>query len=195
VGVLDNRIDKRFKRTWEFFLAHAGNLMLGGLVVIAGSLVVLPGPWFALNLVQETLECVRTGRPVRWQAAFDRKGNFLRAWWLTLAMGVPLLVGFALLILPGVLLSLYWFLAPVLVADGRKVVDALSESGRIFMRRKDWATYFLNWLVPCVLWSLGGITAFAFVLTLPLSLTYLVLCYTDEIGTVPVEPPGVGLRA
>jgi hypothetical protein len=128
---------------------------------------------------------------VRWQGAFERKGNFWRAWWLTVAMGVPIVVGFALLVVPGVLLSLYWLLAPALVADGRQVLDALRESGRIFARRSDWAAWFLNWLVPCVLWSLGGITAFAIVVTLPLSVTYLVLCYADETGTAPAAPaPG-----
>lgn len=178
--MLDNRIDQRFRRTWEYFLANAGDLMLGGLVVIAGTLIIVAGPWFGLNFLQEVLDGVRTGRRVRWQAAYERKGNFWRGWWLALAMGVPIAIGFALLVVPGVLLSVYWLLAPTLVADGRKVIDALGESGRIFGRTRDWATWFLNWLVPCVLWSLGGITAFALVLTLPLSVAYLVHCYVDE---------------
>jgi hypothetical protein len=186
--MLDSAIDRRFKRSWDYFVGHAGDLMLGGLVVIAGALLVVPGPWFALNFLQEVLDGVRTGRPVRWQASFDRKGNFWRAWWLTVAMGVPILIGLALLVVPGVLLSLYWLLAPALVADGRKVLDALRESGRVFARRSDWAAYFLNWLVPCVLGSLGGITAFAIVVTLPLSVTYLALCYVDETGAVPAAP-------
>ena len=58
----------------HFFLANAGGLLLGGLIVLVGGLLVIPAPWFALNLLQETLECARTGRPVRWQAAYDRPG-------------------------------------------------------------------------------------------------------------------------
>jgi hypothetical protein len=193
-AMMDNKIDQRFKRTWNFFLANAGELLLGSLVVLAGSLLVIPGPWFGLNLLQETLECARTGRKVRWQAAYDRQGNFLRSWGLFFAMGVPILIGFALLVVPGVLLSLVWLHAPVLVADGRKVLDSLGESARIFQRRSDWATWFLNWLVLFALWSLGGVTAFALVVTLPLSLVYLVLCYTDEVGQVTaVEPPKIQL--
>lgn len=187
--MLDSRIDQRFKRMWDFFLAQAGGLLLGTLVVLVGSLFIIPGPWFALNLLQETLECSRTGRPVRWQATYDRPGNFLKSWGLTVAMGIPLLVGYALLILPGVLLSLYWFHAPMLAADGRSTSEALAESSRIFRRRNDWAAWFLNWLVLAVLWALGGLTAFAIVLALPLSLVYLTLCYTDETGPVPVGLP------
>jgi hypothetical protein len=164
-------------------------LLLGTLVVLVGSLFVIPAPWFALNLLQETLECARSGRPVRWRAAYDRQGNFLRSWGLTLAMGIPLAIGYALLIVPGVLLSLYWFHAPMLVADGRRVGDALSESGRIFRTRNDWASYFLNWLVLAVLGALGGMTAVAIVLTLPLALVYLALCYTDETGPVTLTLP------
>jgi hypothetical protein len=188
--MMDTQIDQRFKRTWSFFLANAGELLLGGLVVLAGSVLVIPGPWLGLNLLQETLECSRTGRKVRWQATYDRPGNFLKSWGLTLAMGIPILLGFALLIVPGVLLSLFWLHAPVLVADGRGVSDALGESFRIFQRRNDWAAWFLNWLVLFALWSIGGVTAFALLLTLPLSVVYLVLCYTDEVSTVTtLEPP------
>ena len=186
--MLDVHIDQRVKKTWDFFLANAGGLLLGGLVVLAGALLVIPGPWFALNLLQETLECARTGRPVRWQAAYERPGNFVKSWGLTLAMGIPIAIGFALLIVPGVLLSLYWFHAPMLAADGRKALDAIAESGRLFRRRHDWAAYFLFWLVLMVLSGLGGVTAFIVVLTLPLTLAWLVQCYTDETGPVTITP-------
>jgi hypothetical protein len=182
--MMDTQIDRRLKRTWDFFLANAGGLLLGSLVVLLGALVIIPGPWFALNLLQETLECARTGRPVRWQAAYSRTGNFAKSWVLTLVMGIPLLIGYALLVIPGVLLSLYWFHAPMLVAEGRGVVEALEESGRLFRKRHDWAAYFLNWLILAVLWALGGVTAVAAVLILPLALVYLILCYTDETGPV-----------
>jgi hypothetical protein len=187
--MLDSHIDQRFKRTWDFFLANAGGLLLGSLVVIAGSFLVIPGPWFAFNLLQEALECSRSGQRVRWQATYDRQGNFVKSWGLALGMGIPIALGYLLLIVPGVLLSLYWFHAPMLAADGRSVSDALSESGRLFRLRHDWAAYFLNWLVLAVLGGLGGAVTFAVVLTLPLSLVYLALCYTDETGPVTLALP------
>lgn len=187
--MLDSRIEVRARRAWDFFQGNAAGLLLGGLVALVGWVVLIPGPWFTLNLLQETLECARTGRPVRWQAAYERKGNFWRSWGLTLAMGIPILIGYCLLIVPGVLLSLYWFHAPMLVADGRKVSGALGESGRLFRQRSDWVAYLLNWLVLVVLGSVGSLTAVALVLTLPLSLVYLVLCYTDETGPVRIEAP------
>lgn len=183
--MMDSHIDQRIKRTWNFFVANVGGLLLGGLVVLVGSLVIIPGPWFALNLLQETIDAARNGRPVRWQATFERKGNFVKSWGLAFAMGIPIAIGFLLLIVPGVLLSLYWFHAPMLAADGRKTLDALSESGRIFRRRNDWAAYFLNWLVPALLSSVSGaIFRPLVILTLPLIMAYLAFCYTDEVGPV-----------
>jgi hypothetical protein len=187
--MMDNRIDERTRRSWDFFLANTEGLLLGGLIVLVGGAFVIPGPWFALNLLQETLECGRTGRRVRWQAAYDRPGNFAKSWGLARALGLPILVGFALLVVPGVLLWLYWFHAPMLAADGRKVGEALEESGRLFRLRSDWAAYFLNWLVLALLTSVGGVTAVALVLTLPLVLVYLVLCYTDETGPIRIATP------
>ncbi|MBZ4420260.1 hypothetical protein [Myxococcus sp. RHSTA-1-4] len=187
--MMDDQIDQRAKRAWEFFQSNAGGLLLGGLLVVVGGALVIPGPWFALNLLQETLECARTGRTVRWQATYDRPGNFARSWGLALAMGIPILIGYALLIIPGVLLSLYWFHAPMLAADGRKVSDALEQSGRLFRQRHDWVAYLLNWLVIVLLASVGGVTAVLLVLTVPFALVYLVLCYTDETGPVRIEAP------
>lgn len=187
--MMDTHIDQRFKRTWHFFTANAGGLLLGGLVVLVGSLVLIPGPWLALNLLQETLESARTGRPVRWQATYERPGNFWKSWGLVFVMGIPILIGYALLIVPGVILSLFWFHAPMLVADGRKPLEALSESHRIFQRRKDWAAYLLNWLVPMVLGALNRVTALVLLVTLPLTLAYLIHCYTDEVGQAPVPLP------
>lgn len=185
--MMDSHIDQRFKRTWDFFLANAVGLLLGSLVAIVGWMLIIPGPWFTLNLLQEALECARTGRTVRWQAAFDRQGNFLKSWGITLGLGIPIAIGYMLFIIPGVLLSLYWFHAPMLAADGRDTAGAISGSGRIFRRRKDWAGYFLNWLVVVVLLSVASFTAgIALLLTLPLALAYLVMCYTDETSQVPL---------
>lgn len=182
--MMDSHIDQRIKRTWDFFLANVSGLLIGSLVVLAGWLVLIPGPWFSLNLLQETIESARTGRPVRWQATYERQGNFGKSWGLALAMGIPIAIGYALLIVPGVLLSLYWFHAPMLAADGRKALDAMSESGRIFRRRHDWAAFFLNWLVLAVLSALSSIFGPLVILSLPLTLAYLAFCYTDEVGPV-----------
>lgn len=187
--MMDDRIELRAKRSWDFFLGNVSGLLLGGVIAVVGWALVIPGPWLTLNLLQETLESARTGRPVRWQATYTRPGNFWKSWGLVLAMGIPIFIGFLLLIVPGVLLSLYWFHAPMLVADGRKVSDALGESGRLFRRRSDWTAYLLNWLVLVVLGSIGSITAVALVLTLPLGLVYLALCYTDETGLVRLDAP------
>lgn len=185
--MMDDQIDQRAKRAWEFFQANAGGLLLGGLLVIIGGALIIPGPWFALNLLQETLECARTGRPVRWQATYDRPGNFAKSWGLALAMGIPIFIGYLLFIIPGVLLSLYWFQAPMLAADGRGVGAALEQSGRLFRQRHDWVAYLLNWLVILLLTAVGSFTVVALVLTLPLTLVYLALCYADETGPARIE--------
>jgi hypothetical protein len=189
--MLDRHIDRRIKRTWEFFTANVEGLLLGGLVVLAGSLLVLPGPWFALNLLQESLECLRTGRPVRWRAAYDRPGNLLKSWGLALVMGLPLAVGYTLLIVPGIVLSIWWLHAPMLVAEGRPVLSALSESVRIFYRREDWGAYFLNVLVLVALSMVAGASGLAVFLTLPLSLVYLAFCQADAQG---LESPSLPRR-
>jgi hypothetical protein len=76
-------------------------------------------------------------------------------------------------------------------------VDALAPGAHVPQGQKagakhgvdDWAAYFLNWLVLALLTFVGGVTAVALVLTLPLVLVYLVLCYTDETGPIRIATP------
>lgn len=186
--MLDTRVDHRFKRTWEFFTANALDLMLGSLVVLLGSITVVLGPWFAFNLLQETLEGVRTGRPVNWRATYTRRGTFLKSWGLALAMGIPLAIGYSL-ILPGLLLSIIWLHAPTLAAEGRPVLRALGDSYRLFQRRQDWAAWTLNVLVVVAISAAGGLAPpLAALITLPLSLVFLAYCQTDELGEEPLPP-------
>jgi len=187
-ATLDTQIDRRFKRAWEFFGANATELLLATLVVLAGSALVLPAPWFALNLLQEITECLRTGRKLRWQASFDRPGLLLRSWGLTLAAGLGLAVGLASCVVPGALLGVLWLQAPALVADGRPVLAALSESAGRVSGHGAWTSTVLNALVLAALVGLSLLTGVVTLLTLPLGLTYLALCHLDH-GTAQQALP------
>jgi hypothetical protein len=108
-------------------------------VLMIGSLFVLGGPLVG-GMV---LLCLRAMRDPEHQVrlsdlfgTFDRFGAFVGFFFLTT---VPILLGTALLIVPGVLLATVWLFAPYLMVDRNMgVIDALRTSWRIVMARGFW---------------------------------------------------------
>ncbi len=183
---MDTQVDQRFQRAWSFFRGNAPELILASLVVALGWVLLVPGPWFTLNLLGEVIDCLRTGRPVRWQAAYDRPGLLLKSWGLLLTMSAGVGIGLAACLAPGTALALAWMEAPARVADGRPVLDALSESVRAV--GASWTAATLNALVLLAMAGLSLLTGIVFLLTLPLGLAYLALCYLDESQPLLAAP-------
>lgn len=178
---MDTQIDRRFKRAWSFFTENAAQLVISTLVVALAHALVVFGPWTALNLLREVSTCLRTGRPVRWQATYETTSTFLPAWGLALAAGLPILFGLAMCLVPGVLLAIAWFHAPALVAEGEPVLEAMGKSYRMLARHDDWVATLLNGLILVACAVATTFTALLTVVTLPLALAFLALCTQETV--------------
>lgn len=176
---MDTMIDERFKRAWRFFMDNAASLVIASLLVCLGLALVLPGPWMALNLLGEISAADREGRKVRWQATYERVSTFFSAWLLALAAGTAIAVGLAFCVVPGVLLAIAWFHAPVLVAQGQPVFSAMGASRRALRSQADWISTLLNGLILVACSAATSVNALLTVVALPLALIYLALCTRD----------------
>jgi hypothetical protein len=184
---MDTMIDDRFKRAGRFFSENAASLVIATLLVCLGMALVLPGPWMALNLLGEIVGAEREGRPVRWQATYERISTFFSAWGLALVAGSAIGLGLAFCVVPGVLLAIVWFHAPVLVAQGQPVLSALGTSYRALRSQGDWIATLLNGLILVACAAATSVTAVLTVVALPIALIYLALCTRDaDLACHPV---------
>ena len=187
---MNNPIDSRFAQAWSFFLDNAGPLILGSLVVCLGLVLVVPGPWVLLNLLGEIAGALRERRKVRWQATYQRTSTFLPAWGLTLSAGIAIAFGLGLCIFPGVLLALAWLHAPLMVAEGTPVLEALRRSPARLHSPEDWIGTLLDScvLAACVL--AASVTGVLTVVAIPVGLAFLALCSINstELLAERVEP-------
>ena len=108
-------------------------------VLMLCSMFVLAGPMIGgmvllcLNAMRDPEHRVRLGDLF---GAFDRFGPLVGFFFLTI---IPLLLGYALLIFPGVFLSAMWLLAPYLMVERNLgVIDSLRTSWRIVLARGFW---------------------------------------------------------
>ena len=108
-------------------------------VLMLCSLLVLTGPLIGgmvlltLNAMRDPEHKARLGDLF---GAFDRFLPLVGLFFLTAA---PVLLGYALLVLPGVALSALWLLAPYLMIDRKMgVIDSLRTSWRLVIARGFW---------------------------------------------------------
>jgi hypothetical protein len=176
---MNDAIDDRFQRAWRFFLQNAGALVLAALAVCLGFLLVVPGPWLSLNLLGEIAGAMRESRPVNWKATYQRSSTFLPAWGLTLLAGACIAFGLAFCVVPGVVLALTWMRAPLLVAEGTPVLQALRQSPSRLRSPESWIGALLDGCVLAACALAASLTAVLTVVALPVGLAFLALCSMD----------------
>jgi hypothetical protein len=172
---------------WNLFMANVGGFVgfgvVGGLialllaVTVIGLLFVTPlmAGFFIVPLLM--LKGRRTSFGTFFDG-FDRLGAYML---LGLVMGIFVFFGYVFLIIPGIYLTVAYTWALALMADRRMGYwDAMKASMRV-VNRNFWETLLLV-LIVSVISSLGGIVAFGYILTMPLSYCILMAAYRRIFG-------------
>jgi hypothetical protein len=179
-------IGKILKNGWELFIRDIGPLIIGTLiatVLSVLSLFILAGPLFG-GLYLMTVRRIREGRPAEFGdvfACFDRFGTLFLAWW---GAGLLILLGLALLVVPGLLLMTIWvYLLPLVVDKGLGVGEAMSRSKEMVMKG-GLGIHFAALLVVGILTAVavsitGGV---ANLLTVPFSVAFVIAMYFVALG-------------
>lgn len=150
------------------------------------SLFVLAGPLIGGMI----LMCLNTLRDPEHKATlgdlfgtFNRFGAFVAFFFLTL---IPVLLGYALLIIPGILLTTVWLFPAHLMVDRQMgVIDALRTSWRIVIARGFWinaaATFLITvlFLGPMLIPYVGALAGW---LLAPLAWLINTSAYVQEVN-------------
>lgn len=142
----------------ESFMAQGGGSLVFS--ILYALLAMIAQTFFTLALAEYVSKKVE-GKSVTWQEAFTVAKNLLLDGVLTNLLMTVLLIGlFILLIVPGVIFSIYWSFALIAVAlKGKKNMDALAYSKDIVTGRW-WMTlgYFI--LLGLIVAIVSGVATF-----------------------------------
>ncbi len=123
--------NKIFKYAWDLFVKDIVALLVGGLLAgIIGlvTLGILAGPMYG-GLVKMVIRRVREKRPAEIGDIFSAMDQFGVLFLTTLVLGILIILGFVLCIIPGILLSTIWMYVIVFIVDKRlSMGDAMSRS-------------------------------------------------------------------
>jgi uncharacterized membrane protein len=169
------------------------------LVFVVGLLVYA---WAAATMFRMIVRRVREGRPATYadMKETDEIGAFAVAF---LILGVLIGIGYALLVVPGLILVTLWIYALPLVVDRRSSVgEAMSESRRL-AAAPGYFTTFLAWLVGAlvvgiivsVLNVIPVVGLIVGLLAVPFELAYILSMYFQATGEGGLVDAAVGMAA
>ena len=200
------KIGDYFSRGWEIFKQKALLFILFTLLLILIQIIlaVLPYPLgsssengpkggiltFAFNVISPALTAgyyfvafqLARGRSAVFGDFFQGFNKFLPLFLTSLVSGILTVIGFALLILPGIYLAVaYLFAQPLVIDKGADFWQAMETSRKLITKK--WFSFFGLLLVLFLLNLAGAILlGVGLLVTIPLSSCILAAAYEDIVG-------------
>lgn len=150
---MDN--EKIFSDTWDVFKENFMTYIIATLVAMIGSILIVTIAPLFYGLVDMAVRGVK-GEPIDYKDVFRGFDHFVRSWVFAIVAAVLLLVGYMLLIIPGIILSILLLYAfPLLVIRGYSGVDAIKESIEVGKNN------FLDTaIISIILWIISAIGSY-----------------------------------
>jgi hypothetical protein len=157
--------------------------------VVLALISVIVYSWMLAVVTRMILRRVREHRPAEYSDmnGFDELLTFMVAY---LVLGVIVVVGWAILVIPGVIVTTLWIFAPPLIVDRKlSLGEAMGESQRM-AAAPSYVTTFITWFVGAMV---VGILVFVLrlvpivgiivgLLAVPFAVAYVVSMYFQSIG-------------
>lgn len=179
-----------FVTAWNLTINNIASLVLMTLVMFAVSFITLGilAPVMMAGYMHSVLLLVREGREPRIQDIFSQMRLFLPLFLLGLVIAIGIMIGFMLLVLPGILFSLavafcLLYILPLMTDRGMGVTEAAKESFR--MATANSVDQVVIVIVFCGLSALGGSLFIAWLFTQPLATVFLLSAYEEKAGATP----------
>lgn len=172
-------IEKILKDSWEIFQKNMVAYIIGALIAIFGSIIVITSPPLFYGLTYMAAKGAR-GETVEIADVFAgfKADKFIQSWILFLVLGIPIFIGFLLLIIPGIIISiafsiLFLYALPLMVLKDASAIDALKES--MEMAKADLQDTIILVVIFMILNAIGSAVWVGTFLTMPFSLIVLIL--------------------
>lgn len=176
---MDNPFDlgSAVSTAWEVFTQNAVALIVGLLLaVIVGMATLGFGlPGLLVGYYKMCLRAVR-GESPEVGDVFQGFQFFLPALLVGIVVGLGVMFGFMLLIIPGVILAMMWAWVWFFLADGKEGLgDILSASAEV--TKSDWAGVFVLLLVSGIISAAGNIVPLGGLVTGPIATLMSAVAY------------------
>jgi len=179
-------IKKHLETAWNMTLKFIVPLVILTLVMLAVSIVTLGilAPVALAGYTQSLLLLMRTGREPRVQDIFSQMRLFLPLLFFGIVTFIAVLIGFILMVLPGILVALAvlfccFYMIPLMTDRGLGLMDAIKESYAMAMsgNKQDHAVAVLIFIA---ITAVGGSIFIGSLFTQPLATLFFLSVYEEK---------------
>lgn len=176
------------ERAWELTIAHIVALLLVTLVMVAVSSLTLGilAPVTMAGYTQSLLLLLRSGREPRVQDLFAHMHLFFPLLGFSLAVLLAMTLGFALFLLPGVLVLAAvafacLYVLPLMTDRRMALFEAIGESWRLAQQGR-LADHLVAVVIVTAISAVGGTVYVGTLFTQPLATLFLLSIYEEKTG-------------
>ncbi len=177
---------KHVEIAWKLTLEHIVPLLIMTLVMLILYCTVILIPVVTAGYTHSILLMLRQGREPKVQDLFSQMGLFLPLLGFGIVVFVLTAIGTLLLVLPGLLFSLFVsytcvYMLPLMTDKKMGVVDAVKESMAIALDREHMLDHLITVIIYMAAISIGGAFFIGAVFTMPLATIFLMSTYEERI--------------
>jgi len=184
------------EKAWRLTLDNIVPLILMTLVmvVVSGLTLGILAMVTLTGYTRSILLMIRTGREPQLRDVFSEMNLFLPLLGFSITVVVILAIGFALLFLPGVALSIgiAWaclYMLPLMVDKGYGVIEAVKESFHTVSSREDLMDHIVLLILLVGISAVGSSVFIGWLFTQPFAMILLLSVYEEKIAKETTTPP------
>lgn len=182
-------IETLLKNTWNIFQKDLVTYIIGALITIFGSIILITSAPLAYGLAHMAAKGTR-GEKIEVTDVFAgfKLDKFIQSWLLFLIIMIPIFIGFLLLVIPGIIISIafaiiFLYALPLMVVNGTGAVDSLKES--LEMAKTNPQDTIILVVLVMVLNAIGSAIWIGTILTMPFTMLMLILALPMVTGAKP----------
>jgi hypothetical protein len=193
---------KHLEAAWNMTLKHIVALILMTVVCLAVSLLTagVMGPVVMAGFFQSIIRMMREARAPRVEDLFSQMRLFLPLLAFSIVVGLAVLVGTMLFILPGLAIALVatfgcLYVLPLMTDRRMGLIEAVKTSWQMALQESV-ADHIVVVILFVGLMAVGGSVFIGILFTQPFAMVFMVSVFLERIGTPPAQgaaaPPSPG---
>lgn len=161
------QIEDLFKTSYEVFRLNWLPMILASLVVTVGSILIITAPPLLFGYYLMSIKILER-KKVSTMDVLEGFNYFFRSWGIVLLTGIITVIGYVLLVVPGIILSiLFMFTMPLSAKKNLGVVDSVKSSYALAKKN-----FWFSALLLLILFAINVVANFfpiLYLFTLPLT--------------------------
>ncbi|MBU1165949.1 hypothetical protein KKF81_03300 [Candidatus Micrarchaeota archaeon] len=159
------KIEEIAKESFEIYKKQPIPLILGVVITLLGSVLIVTAPPLLFGFYQMCLRAMKN-EEIKTMDVFKGFNYFFRSWGIMLVSGIAIVIGFVLLIVPGILVMILLQYASILALyENTGVRASLKRSYKI--ARANLGFSIILCLLLAIIDGIGGSITIGIILTMP----------------------------